>query len=209
MSSGASYVASTPNAQNIYTVEIARIEPSEIEGCVDKTKFDSLCESGCSNYQKKWSCPPYAPCFSEYCIGWDFLFVFFMHTNMSQYSHIMNDYLKIKAANSILKSRADKFLRRASAMHGRYISTGSCRLCRPCKCSVAMPCARSELMAYSFEAMGVDVSSMTELCFNTPLLWYKAHRLPEYTSVICGLLTNKIQVTTNSLQAEYAAIITS
>ncbi len=113
-----------------------------------------------------------------------------MRIDTDQFSYVKNDYLKIKAANSILKSRADNFLSKMAKQYGRYISTGSCRLCKPCKCKVDMPCAHPDKMTYSFEALGIDVSALVDMCFQEPLLWYKPQSLPKYTSVVCGLLTN-------------------
>jgi len=125
---------------------------------------------------------------------------------MYQFAYIKNDYLKIKAANSILKSRADKYLRRIASKYGKYISTGSCRLCRPCKCKIEQPCAKPETKTYSYEAMGVDVDVLVERYFNNKLLWYKRGKLPEYTSIVCGLLSNNLY-SLETLRNEYMELI--
>jgi len=57
-------------------------------------------------------------------------------------------------------------------------------------------------MTYSFEAMGVNVGSLVDEFFQKPLLWYSQNNLPEYTSVVCGLLTN-LKITENNLRDEY------
>ncbi|MCL2163532.1 MAG: DUF2284 domain-containing protein [Oscillospiraceae bacterium] len=205
MNANAMYSVSTPSGKKEIILEIAQISPCQVECYTDKKKFDCLCESGCPNYQRKWSCPPYAPDFNEFVYGWESMFVVFMHIEMIQFGHIKNNYLKIKAANATLKSRIDRFLRQISRTCGCYISTGSCRLCKPCKCKNGGPCAHPELMTYSFEAMGVDVGGLTEYCFHKPLLWYKPNHLPEYTSVVCGLLTNS-RITVDELEDDYAKI---
>lgn len=120
------------------------------------------------------------------------MYLVFLYTDMAHFSYIKNDYLKIKAANNILKSRADRFIRKMAELHGACISTGSCRLCKPCKCKNQMPCAHPDLMTYSFEALGIHVGQMVEDHFQKPLLWYQKHTLPEYTSVVCGILTDEI-----------------
>lgn len=196
------------DAQRSYSVEIFEIKPQQLEYCIEKEYFDGLCKSGCPNYKKKWSCPPFAPQFTNFVEGWDKLFVLYFRTDMEQYHYIKNDYLKIKAANIILKSRADKFLRKMTALCGSYISTGSCRLCRPCKCKIDLPCARPEIMTYSFEALGINVSQLADKFFQKPLLWYKPYCLPEYTSVVCGLLTNA-EIMAEDIQREYLRYITS
>lgn len=194
--------ARTPSAEIPYTVEICCLPPAACVPYIDQARFSALCEKGCPNYARKWSCPPFAPLFTDIALKWKNLYVLFLCTDMAHFSYIKNDYLKIKAANNILKSRADRFIREMSSLHGACISTGSCRLCKPCKCKKEMPCAHPELMAYSFEALGIDVSRMVEDCFHRPLLWYQKHALPEYTSVVCGILTNKA-LTIDDLKESY------
>ncbi len=183
--------AKTNSANIEYSIEINLIPTCQCDTYVDRIRFSSLCETGCPNYSKKWACPPFSPSFEQYAGKWKYLYVLHFRADLSQFSYIKNNYLKIKAANSILKSRADKFLRTMAGKYGNYISTGSCRLCKPCKCKIGQPCAHPELMSYSFEALGVDVDALVKACFNHPLLWYKRGNLPEYTSVVCGILTNE------------------
>lgn len=173
----------------------------------DKRKFDNLCKTGCPNYLCKWSCPPYAPLFTDVALKWDKTYIVFMHMDLSQFSYIKNDYLKVKAANTMLKSRADRFIRKMASLHGKCISTGSCRLCKPCKCKLGEPCAHSDLMAYSFEALGINVSQLVEDCFKKQLIWYKQNCLPQYTSVVCGILTNE-NLSDEYLQDSYIKCIT-
>lgn len=182
--------AKTKSATIQYTVEMCLYTPSDCTKYENKAKFDNLCKIGCPNYLCKWSCPPYAPSFTDLALKWDKIYIVFMHVDLSQFSYIKNDYLKVKAANNILKSRADQFIRKMAGMHGKCISTGSCRLCKPCKCKLNKPCAHPDLMAYSFEALGINVSQLVEDCFKKQLIWYKKNCLPQYTSVVCGILTN-------------------
>jgi predicted metal-binding protein len=199
--------ALTKSGELSYEIELCAVSPRDIEVFVEKSKCDSLCITGCKNYNRKWSCPPFSPSFKDFSDGWERLFVLYMRMDTEQFSYVKNDYLKIKAANSILKSRADKFLRIMAAQHGKSISTGSCRLCKPCKCSIDIPCARPEIMAYSFESLGVDVSALVNTFSTKPLLWYKPHNLPEYTAVVCGLLTNDL-LSPKILHEEYLKYIT-
>ena len=200
--------ASTSLENIDYSIDVIACPPSDCLCYIDTNRIRRLCRTGCPNYNRKWSCPPYAPAFSHFVSGWEKLFIFFIRTEMSQFSYIKNDYLKVKAANSILKSRADRFLKHMATKYGKRISTGSCRLCKPCKCKTEQPCAHPELMTYSLEAMGVDVGKLVMQLFQKPLLWYKPHNLPEYTSVVCGLLTNA-EIETEDLHDEYMKYITS
>ncbi len=183
--------ARTPSAEIPYTVEICSATPEACVSYMDQERFRALCEKGCPDYGCKWSCPPYAPVFTEFALKWKYMYVLFFYTDLFHFSYIKNDYLKIKAANNILKSRADRFQRRMSGLHGNGISTGSCRLCRSCKGKQSLPCAHPDLMTYSFEALGIQVDRMVEDWFHRPLLWYRKQELPEYASVVCGVLTNE------------------
>lgn len=198
--------AKTSSARIPYSVEICSVPPDACAAYTDQERFRSLCEDGCPNYARKWSCPPFAPLFTDFTSKWTHLYVLFLHTDMAHFAYIKNDYLKIKAANNILKSRADRYLRAMSKLHGSSISTGSCRLCKPCKCKQDLPCAHPDIMTYSFEALGIHVGRMVEDCFGKPLLWYRRHELPEYTSVVCGILTNE-RLTMKYLEERYQSII--
>lgn len=203
-----SHYAVTKSATIEYEVELCINTPEECLRYENKTKFDNLCQDGCPNYSWKWSCPPFSPSFTDAALKWKNIYILFMHTDLSQFFYIKNDYLKIKAANNILKSRADRFTRKMAGLYGSYISTGSCRLCKPCKCKINMPCAHPGLMAYSFEALGIDVGRMVSDCFQKPLLWYQQHHLPQYTSVVCGILTDE-EFSIESLKNNYKNYITS
>lgn len=199
--------AATPSATILYTVELCLCDPKDCIKYVNKTKFDHLCQIGCPNYAHKWSCPPFAPLFSDIACKWEKIYLVLMHADLEQFAYIKNDYLKVKAANSMLKSRADQFIREMAKQHGGCISTGSCRLCKPCKCKIGMPCAHPNLMAYSFEALGVDVGQLVMTYFQKQLLWYKKKSLPQYTSVVCGILTNDV-LSMEYLQSNYRKCIT-
>ena len=110
--------ALTPSSKLLYTVEICEYPLEEWRNIVDPVRFTELCASGCVNYEKKWSCPPFAPLFQDFAAAWERLFVVYMRIETDQLSYIKNDYLKIKAANSILKSRADRFLRAMAERRG-------------------------------------------------------------------------------------------
>ncbi len=198
--------ATSKSADIQYTVEISAVASSACACYEDKINFNNLCKQGCPNFSHKWSCPPYAPQYGDFALKWKNLYIIFMYADMVQFAYIQNDYLKIKAANSMLKSRADRFIQEMAKLHGGCISTGSCRRCKPCKCKLDMPCAHPELMTYSYEALGINVGQMIEDYFHKPLLWYKKHCLPQYTSVVCGILTND-SLSEDYLQASYKKYI--
>jgi predicted metal-binding protein len=185
-------LTNTPSASLNYCVSIVNIPSNKLIELENKTKFDAMCVSGCPNYEKKWSCPPFAPEYHQYMGEWIYLYIFYIQIKMDQFKYIKSDYLKIKAANSILKSKADNYLRKMTSNNEKYISTGSCRLCKPCKCKNGLPCTYPEKKTFSYEAMGIDVGTIVELYFKSKLLWYRRGELPEYTSIVCGILSNNV-----------------
>jgi predicted metal-binding protein len=191
MYSGIKLLTSTPNRTVEVIFKYTAVEAAEIIKYMDCFKFRELCKNGCCNYRKKWSCPPFASSYEEYAENFKYLGICLLSANMSQFSDIKNDYLKIRAANTVLKSRIDKMLFSLCQNGERYLSPGSCRLCSSCKCKKGEKCPRPDMIPFSFEALGIDVGSMTLELFGHRLLWYKKGSVPEYTTVVGGILANK------------------
>ena len=167
-----SAVAKSEQRSFPYEIELCIMPPKECAKFENRPLFYELCRAGCKNFDQKWSCPPQSPAFSSMAYEWSYLYIVYIRAPMASFGNIKNKYLQIKAANSMLKSRADKFVRHLAAQYqGRHISTGSCRLCKSCKIKMDMPGAHPSLMAYSFEALGINVSALVDHCFTTPFLW--------------------------------------
>lgn len=182
--------AITPQAKIEYKVFILNTDVKEINK-YELPELANLCKEGCVNYGIKWSCPPHAPVYHEFVKNYSNITICLSQIQMNQFDYIKNDYLKIKAANTILKSRIDKVLRKLIDENAYYISTGSCRLCKSCRCKIHEPCAYPDIMTYSFEALGINVADMVDDLFGIPLLWYKKNQLPKYTSVVAGLISKE------------------
>ena len=182
--------AYTPNSVIKYSCATFFLETQYLERFMNKSYFDKLCHDGCPNYGSKWSCPPYSPDYCRFVKDYKYINVVMLLVNLEEFSYINQGYLKVRAANSVLKSRIDRALRFSKNNEEFYISTGSCRLCKPCKKKLNEKCAHPNEHTYSFEALGINVSALTVDLFETELLWYKQKNLPEYTCVVGGLLTN-------------------
>jgi predicted metal-binding protein len=152
----------------------------------NKSLFDDMCKSGCKNYNKKCSCPPYSPSFTVYSKNYDMCKVYLMYIDMKQFNYFNgHGYFKVKVGNGILKPLMDKMLFNYSeSKNGRIITSGSCRSCNKC----GLPCKKPNKRIYSFESMGINVSELSEFIFNHKLLWYKNKTIPEYTSILSGYL---------------------
>ena len=186
--------AKTPHGEVPYWSKVSTVSAKDILSYCNKKYFDNLCQVGCPNYSSKWSCPPYSPAYKDFSKNYQKLCVDLLGLDMSSLDYIKQDYLKIKAANSILKSRIDKVLRACKDDDEKYISTGSCRLCKPCHKKLNEPCAHPDIRTFSYEALGVNVSSMVHDIFGIDLLWYAKGSLPLYTCVVAGLLSNQMML---------------
>ena len=184
-------IAETPHGSVPYWGKVCTVLADDIGAYCDKMQFDGLCQMGCPNYGIKWSCPPYAPIYDDFSRGCQNLCVVLLGLNLRELGYIKQDYLKVKAANSMLKSRIDRTLRVCRTDREKYISTGSCRLCKPCRKKLNESCAHPEIRTYSFEALGINVSAMIKDIYNVNLLWYERNLLPLYTCVVGGLLSNE------------------
>ena len=100
----------TPSSKIEIRVVGNTITSQELIKFVDKEKFSDLCKNGCPTYDKKWACPPYSPSYNKYTQFYSHAMIICFFSDMGQFSYIKHNYLKIKAANSILKSRMDKFM---------------------------------------------------------------------------------------------------
>ncbi|MBS3073465.1 hypothetical protein J4465_01565 [Candidatus Pacearchaeota archaeon] len=164
------------------------IEKSKIN--VDKPLFDKMCKDGCVNYNKKYSCPPFSPNFKIISKNYEGLFVIMFLCSLNQISS--TEYNQVRIANVVMKSKLDTLMRNLEEKTGlKYLSTGSCRLCKPCKLKLKQPCKHPNKKRYSLESTGVDCDELTKKLFDISLQWYKNKKSPEYTSVLCGLICNK------------------
>lgn len=180
------FKVNTPN--NNFKVEVFSKFICKEDIRVNKEVFTEMCKK-CKNYGKKYSCPPKSPNFNSLCSK-EGLFIVLMKINLSQLN--TNEYNKIQLANSVLKSRIDKLMRLLEKeFNTKYLSSGSCRLCKPCNLQKNLPCRHPSEMRFSLEATGIDCNHLAESLFGFPLLWYKEKRAPEYTCVLAGLLCNK------------------
>ena len=184
-----SFIVKTPNR----TIEIGVYSEfvPKADVIVDRQTFSELCKK-CRNYGKKYACPPKSPGFDSICAK-EGLFVVLFKCNLEQIKNT-SEYNKIRIANSVMKSRIDRLMRKLEAETGlRFLSSGSCRLCKKCNLEKNLPCKYPAKMRFSLESTGINVEKLSGALFGIPLLWYnpKNHKAPEYTCVVAGLMCDK------------------
>lgn len=181
----------TPTTKIIIESKAVIIDSNELEAFQEKEYFDGLCKKVCPNYSYKWSCPPYSPSYSDYRIGFSKALLVLFYCNLNQFHYIKTEYMKVKASNSILRSRLDRLMRQLEIKYtGKMLTNGSCRLCKTCNKKNSLPCKKPSEMRYSMEALGLNVDHISQHFLGHRLLWYKNKKAPSYSSVVSCLLTN-------------------
>lgn len=154
--------------------------------------IENACKTGCPNYGKKWSCPPFSKSFSQISGPYSSACLLCFSTEMRFYSDIKNAYLAVKAANVTLKSLIERCARHIEDYTGGCaLLSGSCRLCKPCHCKSGLPCQHPDEMRYSMEATFLNVQRLCLDFLAHRLLWYERKNIPKYTSVVSLILYNQ------------------
>lgn len=198
------FLHQTPSSRLSLNAKLKRILSSELIKYENKDDITKLC-AACPTYGKKWSCPPHSPSLSDFDLSaYPHAVLVLFWLDLDQFRNLKTEYIKIKAADSVLKSRMDRFMRNVEgSLGGIMLSNGTCKLCRPCSGSVGLPCKRPEKMRFSMEALGLDVSRIMTEVFDHPLLWYSKGQSPAYLSAAtCLLMKDEIDETVLQAAAE-------
>jgi len=184
------FVHRTPSKDISINLKAIMLESNSLDKYEDKCKIEKLCADWCTNYGKKWSCPPFSPSYTTTSNDYSKVLLLLLYCDLMQLNYIKTEYMKVKASNSILKSRSEKLIRYIEKELGGYmLSNGSCRLCKPCTNKLGdSGCKKPTQMRYSLESLGLHVDQISEVIFNHRLLWYGNKIAPEYSTVISGLL---------------------
>lgn len=184
-----SFINKTPSAEITVNVKISVIESHRLTDYENKHEINKLCMT-CPTYGGKWSCPPFSPAFSSLDLnGYPYAAIVLLWCSLDQFRYTKTEYIRIKAANTILKSRMDRLMRGLEkSAGGLMISNGTCRLCNPCRKKKGESCRKPDQMRYSMEALGLDVGRITSDVFGHDLQWYKNKTLPSYLSAAACLL---------------------
>jgi predicted metal-binding protein len=205
------FIHKTPSSNILINVKAAVVDSRRLADYENKRKIEKLCEA-CPTYGRKWSCPPWSPSFSKYDLQeYPYAALVLFWCDLDQFRYTKTEYVRIRAANTIMKSRMDRFMRSLERrLDGVMISNGNCRLCNPCSKKKGQPCKRPEAMRYSMEALGLNVGRITADFLDHRLLWYKDKTLPAYLSAAaCLLLKEKIdeEELNTVLQAQKSAYL--
>lgn len=194
-------------------VVISMISTDElISNYYKKEKFTELCKA-CSNYNVLWSCPPLNFDPEGYIKNYKNAYV--IGTKII-YSHDTIDHADTKekvieyTKNSLYVLRR-KLLNILWQLEKEYpssigMSSGGCEICSRCRRTDDLSCSHPDMMRYSLEALGIDLSDLSSHLLNIELKWSDGKRLPEYYTVINAFLTN---AELNNLQEEVTGMLTN
>ena len=184
----------------MYHTEIY-IKPSTIEELKnnfwDIEKFEGFCKQ-CKNYGKLWSCPPYNFSIEEYVDRYKYVYIIGVKIvfdedtlssintkeKISNYTTETLHFMKNKIMNEMLK--LEKLYPNSTSL-----SAGGCNLCENCSKLKNVQCIHPDLMRYSLESLGFDVGGVSSKLLNFELKWATETRLPDYFSLIAGIMTNE------------------
>ena len=183
----------TSNGKQVINLSMNIIPVENVLVCAQEDKVRNSCKTGCLNYGKKWSCPPYSIKFSDIVKfnEYNMLIVLVGYINLSDMKYINNSYQQVKAANMILKSKCEKLARNIeNEFKGYSLLSGSCNLCKPCQKKKDLPCKKPLRARYSLESTGINVQELLERYCEHKLLWYKKGEKITYTSVATAILVD-------------------
>lgn len=183
----------TPNGKQIINFSVHMVSVENILSCTQEEKIRNACKTGCVNYGRKWSCPPYSRKFSDIVASGEYnvAVIIIGHINISNMEYIGNPYQQVKAANMILKSKCEKIARNIeNEFNGYSLLSGSCNLCKPCQKKRDLPCKKPTMVRYSLESTGINVEELLEKYCGHKLLWYKKGEKLTYTSVATAILVD-------------------
>ena len=178
-------------------IKLKRVPMDELKkDFCDREKFEKFCRE-CRNYGSTWSCPPYNFEVEDYLKGYKYIYlvgvkIIFDEKTLEEINtkEKINDY-----TTETLKYMKNKIMTELLRVEKRYggsksLSAGGCKICDDCSRKNSIQCQHPDMMRYSLESMGFDVGGISSELLDYELRWARETRLPEYFSLVTGLMTN-------------------
>lgn len=182
----------------MYTITTHKASISVLEFTkrfVDVPTFLEACKA-CPNYNRIWSCPPYAFDVMEYWKRFRTLKLLAVKI-MFDKALTEKTYTKEEmdaVIHQVIPVEKQKLTDRLLAMEKEYpgsisLSAGSCGMCENgCTRPWGAPCRYPQGMRYSIEALGGNVGLTIEKLLGIHLEWIEENHLPNHFVLVCGLL---------------------
>lgn len=163
-----------------------------IKNCLDTENIIKYCRE-CKNYNNIWSCPPYSfnalDLFEKYRYAYIIAYKIYINKsrNNNGYDLINNIIVEVR------KSKEPSLLLIEKKYKNSYVLyAGSCILCEDCLRKCNKECIHKDSMRYSLESLGFDVQKISKEFLDIEIKWATDGKLPEYFTLISGILTNSI-----------------
>ena len=159
----------------------------------DRERFIGYCRA-CPNYETVWSCPPLSFSPEQYFQGYERIAVFCAYITLpaAVREAANTPELVRKTGYDIVirvKKKMEDRLRDMEAQipHSISLSSGGCNRCCRCARRKGEPCRKLDIMRYSLDAFGFDLTAIAKDLFSIELEWCK-DRLPSHFTLIHALL---------------------
>jgi hypothetical protein len=168
-------------------------------GYLDKFRVSEHARSAlctpCPVHMKCWSCPDQNDGYNAYHDGaYSHCLVYLFWTDVGEIPSHADPYQVVLDAYATVASYITHYGRDLERrLSGKEMIDGRCAVCRVCTAAEtpARPCAYPESQRSSLEALGINVTRLSNDIFDHRLHWYhKNVRTPAYVTVVHGLLTN-------------------
>ena len=167
-----------------------------LKNYVNVEHFIEFCKN-CGEYNKNWSCPEHdfdpKTIWSKYnkfhIVAIKIVFDDVLadkEFTPEEISKILKDSIELE------RTQLEKRMRdlEHALPESMALSAGSCNLCgkNDCKKISGKPCCHPKQMRYSIESLGGNVSEITKDFWGIDIKWIEDGKLPEYFTLVCGLL---------------------
>ncbi|MDO5849511.1 MAG: DUF2284 domain-containing protein [Methanobrevibacter sp.] len=166
------------------------------ERYVDIEKFGELCKD-CDEYGKNWSCPPFDFDPDEIWKSFNKIKIIAFKYNFNE--EILSETFTEEELETFFRKLSRTKLKLMNIIYGLEAENpgslglylGTCNLCSSCTKMFGMRCKMPFKMRYSIESLGGNVDQLMEDVFETPVLYAKDGKLPDYIVYVGGLLYDR------------------
>ena len=141
-----------------------------ISSIVHGKKYKVACEA-CHKFGKNLACPPYSPGLAEYLDEQNHARIICIRMPQEYFRHVIQEEIYrecFRKARSILVEELLRYRERGYAIAG----SGSCLACDVCAVEEgSCDCKNPNKKIYSLESLGVNLITLTKMCFDFDLEW--------------------------------------
>lgn len=172
--------------------------PDFIERYVNVKFFQGFC-TACRYYGKNWSCTPHDFDVLKFLRSYRAIKLIGVKIKIDRRTTrglLCKDFQVPPELNTVIdneKARLTEMLIREERGNpgSRYLFAGQCEICPTCARAEGSPCRFPDRMRYSLESVGADVTKIANEILGLDILWMKDNKIPEYLTLVCGLLSDK------------------